>query len=64
MFESALALTGGGPGTATRSLSMYMYDTAFTYMKTGYGSTIALVIFLICVIGSRIIRFFDWDYRK
>lgn len=64
MFESALALTGGGPGTATRSLSMYMYDTAFTYMKTGYGSTIALVIFLICVVGSRIIRFFDWDYRK
>ena len=64
MFESALALTGGGPGTATRSLSMYMYDTAFTYMKTGYGSTVALVIFLICVVGSRIIRFFDWDYRK
>ena len=64
MFESALALTGGGPGTATRSLSMYMYDTAFTYMKTGYGSTIALVIFLICVVGSRIIRCFDWDYRK
>ena len=64
MFESALALTGGGPGTATRSLSMYMYDTAFTYMKTGYGSTIALVIFLICVIGSRIIRFFDRDYSR
>ena len=59
MFESALALTGGGPGTATRSLSMYMYDTAFTYMKTGYGSTVALVIFLICVIGSRLIRFLD-----
>ena len=59
MFESSLALTGGGPGTATRSLSMYMYDTAFTYMKTGYGSTVALVIFLICVIGSRIIRKLD-----
>ena len=59
MFESALALTGGGPGTATRSLSMYMYDTAFTYMKTGYGSTVALVIFLICVVGSRLIRLLD-----
>ena len=59
MFESALALTGGGPGISTRSLSMYMYDTAFTYMKTGYGSTVALVIFLLCVIGSRLIRLLD-----
>ena len=31
MFESALALTNGGPGTATESLSMYMYDVSCTY---------------------------------
>lgn len=59
MFESSLALTGGGPGSATKSLSMYMYDTAFTYSKTGYGSVIALFIFLMCVFGSRIIRMFE-----
>lgn len=59
MFESALALTGGGPGGATKSLSMYMYDSAFTYSKTGYGSVIAIFIFLMCVGGSRIIRLFD-----
>ena len=59
MFESALALTKGGPGTATTSLSMYMYNTAFSYQKTGYASVIALFIFLLCVFGSRIIRAFD-----
>ena len=59
MFESALALTNGGPGTATKSLSMYMYDVAFTYNKVGYGSVIAIVIFLICIVGSRIINRFD-----
>lgn len=59
MFESALALTGGGPGGATKSLSIYMYDTAFTYSKTGYGSVIALFIFLVCVLGSKIIRMFE-----
>lgn len=59
MFESSTALTGGGPGAATKSLSMYMYDTAFTYSKTGYGSVIALIIFLICVVGSAIIRKFE-----
>lgn len=59
MFESSLALTGGGPSGATKSLSMYMYDTAFTFSRTGYGSVIALIIFLICVFGSGIIRKFD-----
>ena len=59
MFESALALTRGGPGNATKSLSMYMYDVSFTYSKVGYGSVIAVVIFLICICGARIINLFD-----
>ncbi len=59
MFESAMALTKGGPGNATRSLSMYMYDVSFTYYKVGYGSVISLVIFAICVTGSFIISRFD-----
>ena len=58
-FESALALTEGGPGNATRSLSMYMYQVCFTYNKVGYGSVIALIIFLICVVGSNLIQKFD-----
>lgn len=59
MFESALSLTGGGPGNATKSLSMYMYNVSFSYNKVGYGSVIALVIFLICILGSTIIGKFD-----
>ncbi|MFV0361649.1 MAG: carbohydrate ABC transporter permease [Suipraeoptans sp.] len=59
MFESSMALTGGGPGNATTSLSMYMYSTAFSYNKVGYGSTIAIVIFLICIIGTRLINLLD-----
>ncbi len=59
MFESALALTKGGPGNATRSLSMYMYSVSFTYNKVGYGSVIAIFIFLMCIVGSAIIRLFD-----
>lgn len=59
MFESAMALTGGGPGNATTSLSMYMYNVSFSYSKVGYGSTIAIVIFLICVLGTSIINRFD-----
>lgn len=63
MFESALALTGGGPGGATKSLSMYMYNVAFTYGKMGYGSVIAIFIFVLCFIGSRVIKHFDLKER-
>lgn len=59
MYESALALTKGGPGSATKSLAMYMYDTSFTYGKVGYGSVIAISIFFICVVGSMVINKFD-----
>lgn len=59
MFESALALTNGGPGNATKSLSMYMYNVAFTYSKMGYGSVVAIFIFILCFAGSRAIRAFD-----
>ncbi len=59
MFESSKALTGGGPGNATKSLSMYMYDVAFNNSKVGYGSVIALIIFVICIVGSGVIGLFD-----
>lgn len=59
MFESSLALTQGGPGNATKSLSMYMYNVSFAYSKVGYGSVIAVFIFLLCIVGSAIINRFD-----
>lgn len=61
MFDSALALTGGGPSGATKSLSLYMYSVAFTYSKVGYASIIAIVVFLICVVGSFFIKKLDRD---
>jgi len=61
MFDSALALTGGGPSGATKSLSLYMYNVAFTYSKVGYASIVAIVVFLICVIGSYFIKKLDKD---
>ncbi|MEG1848782.1 MAG: sugar ABC transporter permease [Lachnospiraceae bacterium] len=59
MFESAMALTGGGPGNATTSLSMYMYNASFGFGKVGYGSTIAIVIFVLCIVGTTLIKKFD-----
>lgn len=59
MFETATALTGGGPGNATRSLSMYMYDTAFTYSEYGYGSAIAIFILAECLLVTWMVTLFN-----
>lgn len=50
VFDSVLALTGGGPGTSTSPLTISVFDHAFTYGSYGYGSTVALLLTIICLI--------------
>ena len=55
VYDSPVALTGGGPGTATMMPSMYMYNTAFNYGEFGYGSVLALIILLECAIFTLVV---------
>lgn len=55
VFDSVYALTGGGPGNATTPLTMYMYRTAFQYSDFGYGSTVALVLTIMCLLVTLVI---------
>lgn len=50
VFDSILALTNGGPGTSTSPLTISMFDNSFTYGNYGYGSTIAMLLTVICLI--------------
>ncbi|NDL58853.1 carbohydrate ABC transporter permease [Phytoactinopolyspora mesophila] len=50
VFDSILALTGGGPGTATTPLTIHMFQTSFAYGQYGYGSSIAFLLTLLCLI--------------
>lgn len=50
VFDSVYALTGGGPGNSTTPLTLYMYRTAFAFSDYGYGSTIALLLTIMCLI--------------
>jgi ABC-type sugar transport system permease subunit len=55
VFDSVLALTNGGPGSTTTPLTLYMYNTAFTYGDYGYGSTIAMALTVLCLVVTVII---------
>jgi raffinose/stachyose/melibiose transport system permease protein len=50
VFDSVVALTRGGPGTATTPLTLYMFETAFKYLDYGYGSTIAVALAVLCLL--------------
>jgi multiple sugar transport system permease protein len=53
-FTLIYAMTQGGPGTATMTLPLYVYQQAFTYFQLGYGTAIALVLVLIGALFSTV----------
>lgn len=46
-LDIALALTKGGPGRATQTVAMTIYNTAFSSNKLGYASAQSVVLFII-----------------
>jgi raffinose/stachyose/melibiose transport system permease protein len=51
-FDLVMSMTGGGPFFATEVLSVRMYNQTFDYNRVGYGSAIAVVLFIITFSAS------------
>ncbi|SHH42388.1 Binding-protein-dependent transport system inner membrane component [Clostridium grantii DSM 8605] len=49
-FDLMYIMTQGGPNLSTYLLALHMYDTSFGRMQYGYGSSIAVIIILLCVL--------------
>ncbi|HLH73580.1 MAG TPA: sugar ABC transporter permease [Chloroflexota bacterium] len=47
VFDLAFILTRGGPGDATNTVVMYIYNQAFQFFQMGYAAAVAWVLFLI-----------------
>ena len=54
VFESIIVLTNGGPGDATRSLVMYIYEQGFKSFNMGYASAISLLLLGVIVVITTI----------
>ncbi len=50
VFTEAWVMTQGGPNNATLLLSVHLYRNAFEYLKMGYASAIAWVMFMIVLV--------------
>ena len=46
LYDQVAVLTGGGPGGRTETLSYYIIRIAFTGNQLGYGSTMAVILFV------------------
>lgn len=53
-FVLVWIMTKGGPVNASETLATYMYRYGFVQYKLGYGSAVALYMFLLCLIFSLI----------
>jgi multiple sugar transport system permease protein len=47
VFDLVYAMTGGGPVNATEIIGLFMYRQAFTSGRLGYGSAVAVLMFLL-----------------
>lgn len=50
LFGQAQLLTGGGPGGATRTMVLFIFESAFARWELGYATAAAEILFLLIVL--------------
>lgn len=60
VFAPIQIMTRGGPGTSTYVLVYYIYRSAFSYYKMGYGAAMAWILFLLIFLVTII----QWRNQK
>lgn len=56
LFDIIRALTGGGPGYTTHSLSTLIYTTYFQSQSAGYAAAIGILLFIFILISTIILQ--------
>jgi multiple sugar transport system permease protein len=65
-FDEPFIMTRGGPGDASRTVVMMMYENGFGNLEFGYGSAIALSLFLVIMVvtGFQFFASKRWVFYK
>jgi raffinose/stachyose/melibiose transport system permease protein len=48
LFDLVWVTTRGGPVNASNTMAVYMFDRGFVRFQFGYGSAVAVILFLLC----------------
>jgi multiple sugar transport system permease protein len=58
-------MTGGGPGGATETVSIYTYRTYMRYLDFGYGAALAVVtVALLSIVAAGLYTVFVAKYEQ
>ncbi len=57
IIDVIVVTTGGGPGSATESLTMYIFDTALTFGNFGYAAAISYALLVLVIIFATLFLF-------
>jgi len=65
-FDEPFIMTRGGPGDASRTVVMMMYEAGFGNLEFGYGSAIALTLFsvILVVTGFQFVASRRWVFYQ
>lgn len=55
VFAQPYIISGGGPGNASRTAVMLLYETAWKFFRFGYASTIAVVLAVFIIVVTIIL---------
>jgi len=59
LFDLVYSTTQGGPGSATETMSFFIYRYGFKFFNIGYSSSAAIIVLvLIIFVSQNLIRFF------
>ena len=50
IFDEPYIITNGGPGNASRTLALHVYEKAFKAYEMGYASSVSVVLFIIVLV--------------
>jgi len=62
VFDIVYILTGGGPGVSTQTLSVYIFQTGFTFLNLERASALSFV--MLCMIASVSLGLTVWLRRE
>jgi raffinose/stachyose/melibiose transport system permease protein len=50
LFDLVWVTTRGGPVNASNTMATYMFDRGFERFQFGYGSAVAVILFMLCFV--------------
>lgn len=62
LFDLVWVTTRGGPVNASNTMAVYMFDRGFVRFQFGYGSAVAVILFLICFVLA--LAYQRWVLRR